>query len=301
MPKHRVTVGMARFWVENLTTQGLFAGLPFLFEHFDFVLDPDPDFLFFSVFPGELPGGRAVRIFYTGENVRPDMSACDWALTFDYDEELQHPRHFRLPNYARLGAGRDLLKLEDRSEAILRGKSQFCNFVYHAQNDVRTAFFDRLSRYKRVDAPGRSRNNMAPIGGHPDPRASRFASGFPREKVEFQRSYKFTIAFENASYPGYTTEKIYHAMLADTVPIYWGNPLVHRDFNRASFLNANDFASLDDLLNAVVELDRNDDLYLRYLREPWYPNNQMTTYVDEERILRCFQDIFLSPSNSQLG
>jgi hypothetical protein len=133
---------------------------------------------------------------------------------------------------------------------------------------------------------------MPPIGGHPDPTASRYAPGYHRQKVEFQRPYKFTIAFENAAWPGYTTEKIYHAMLADTLPIYWGNPLVYRDFNTRSFLNAADFASLDDLVAAVVELDRDDDLYREYMRQPWYPGNTLTRYVDDALILRRFKEIF---------
>ena len=290
--KRRIRVGLRRFWSDNLTPQSLFAGLPFLFDHFDFVVEPDPDYIIFSSYPGELPATRAVRIFYTAENVRPDMSACDWAFSFDYDEELQHPRHLRMPNYKRIGAGANLIKASDRTDAILAAKSRFCNFVYHQDVDERTRFFDRLSTYARVDAPGRSRNNMPPIGGHPDPTASRYAVGYPQQKVEFQRQYKFTIAFENASHPGYTTEKIYHAMLADTVPIYWGNPLVQRDFNTRSFLNAAEFASMDDLADAVVALDRDDNLYRQYLREPWYPGNRLTRYVDDAVILERFLEIF---------
>ena len=290
--RRSVRVALRRFWSNDVTPQGLFAGMPFLLERFDFVVHPDPDFVIFSSYPGELPSNHAVRIFYTAENVRPDMSACDWAFSFDYDEELQHPRHLRLPNYKRLGAGPNLIKDATRAEAVLAGKSRFCNFVYYTDPPERTAFFDKLSKYKRVDAPGRSRHNMAPIGGFPDPAASRFAAGYQRHKVEFQRDYKFTIAFENAAWPGYTTEKLYHAMLADTVPIYWGNPLVSRDFNPRSFLNAGDFTSLDGLVDAVVELDRNDDLYLQCMREPWYPDNRPTRYVDDQVILTRFEEIF---------
>ena len=93
--------------------------------------------------------------------------------------------------------------------------------------------------------------------------ASRFARGYQREKVEFQRPYRFSIAFENASYPGYTTEKLYHAMLSATIPIYWGNPLVSRDFNPASFLVGSDYPTLEALVDAVIELDRDDDRYRR--------------------------------------
>ena len=106
MAKQPVRIALAKFWSPAVTVEGLFAGLPYLFDHFEFIPSAEPDFILFGDSPGELPPGDAVRIFYTGENVRPDFSACDWAFSFDYDEELRHPRHLRLPNYVRLGAGR---------------------------------------------------------------------------------------------------------------------------------------------------------------------------------------------------
>ena len=56
------------------------------------------------------------------------------------------------------------------------------------------------------------------------------------DKQAFLRDYKFTIAFENESHPGYTTEKIVEPMLADSIPIYWGDPLVGTDFEVESWL-----------------------------------------------------------------
>ncbi len=292
MARHTVRIALARFWSPALTVEGLFGGLPYLFDHFAFVPSPNPDFVLFGDSPGDLPSGRAVRIFYTGENVRPDFSTCDWALTFDYDEELQHRRHFRLPNYVRLGAGRDLLKDPSRAGEVLAAKTRFCNFVFHNDAEPRNTFFDVLSRYKPVDAPGRCRQNLAPIGGFQTPTESRYAAGYPGHKVRFMSPYKFSIAFENASYPGYTTEKLYHAMLAGTLPIYWGNPLVHRDFNPTSFLHAADYPSLEALAERVAEIDRDDDLYLRYMRESWLPGNQLTPYLDPARILARFREMF---------
>ena len=35
-------------------------------------------------------------------------------------------------------------------------------------------------------------------------------------------NYNFTIAFENCDHPGYITEKIIHAFIAGTIPLYWG-------------------------------------------------------------------------------
>src|SRR5258708_7006325 len=39
---------------------------------------------------------KCKKLFYTGENVRPDFYECDFACTFDH---LNSPQHYRLPLY----------------------------------------------------------------------------------------------------------------------------------------------------------------------------------------------------------
>ncbi|WP_281650799.1 glycosyltransferase family 10 [Helicobacter bilis] len=78
----------------------------------------------------------------------------------------------------------------------------------NALTDKRDMFFEALSKYKRVDSGGRWKNN---IGGNVD------------DKIEWLKSYKFNLCFENSSYPGYLTEKLFDAFLAGCVPIYWGD------------------------------------------------------------------------------
>src|SRR6185312_6089937 len=100
------------------------------------------------------------------------------------------------------------------------------------------AFFKQLSAYKKVDAPGRSMNSMPgiDIGG-----GNKWTT-----KRQFLSPYKFTIAFENDIFPGYQTEKLYDAMMADTIPIYCGDPFVGDVFNTKSFLNAADYLPIND-------------------------------------------------------
>lgn len=88
------------------------------------------------------------------------------------------------------------------------------------------------------------------------------------------KKYKFTIAFENSSSNGYTTEKLYQPLQSFSVPIYWGNPLVVRDFNPKAFINCNDFDNdFDAVIERVKELDNDPDKYLAMLREkPMQPN-----------------------------
>ena len=67
--------------------------------------------------------------------------------------------------------------------------------------------------------------------------------------------YRFNICFENGSYPGYVTEKLYNALQVKTMPIYWGSATVGRDFNPRAFINASDHGDFNKLTDYVRHLD----------------------------------------------
>ncbi|MCA1993354.1 MAG: hypothetical protein LDL41_15135 [Coleofasciculus sp. S288] len=230
---------------------------------------------------------QCIRIFYTSENVRPNFRECDYAFSYDYGNNINN---YRWPLYGQyrsdlglpfVGVGdvHPLVKDETFDPVkILKEKNQFCNFVYsnrHAKR--REKFFHKLSKYKRVDSGGKYLNNMG---------------GYVKNKLEFLKPYKFTIAFENSSYPGYTTEKIYQPMLVHSLPIYWGNPLIYQDFNTKSFLNYHEFESEEALIEKIIEIDQNDDLYIKYLKQPYFVDNKVNQFADPERLLKHFDYIF---------
>ena len=65
-----------------------------LSERFDVQISDDPDFLIFSVFGNSHNRFRCKKIFYTGENIRPDFNICDYSISFDY---LNDSRNIRFP------------------------------------------------------------------------------------------------------------------------------------------------------------------------------------------------------------
>ncbi len=238
------------------------------------------------------PQGDFVKIFYTPENIKPDMDKCDWAFSFNYDEEFNHPRHLRLPNYKFEELKGSLIKKGTNFDKIKKEKNKFCNFIYAQDIQYRNKFFEKLNEYKKIDSSGRCMNNMSPVGNHKDARQSRKQGNWAEEKVEFMKPYKFTIAFENTSNLGYTTEKIYHAMLTNSIPIYFGNPLVLRDFNPKSFINCNDFKTFDEVVKKVIEIDQDDELYYEILKQPWFNDNKPSIYFDDKRISKRLKEIF---------
>jgi len=279
-----VRLDFCDFWPGYRKDDNFFFNL--LKLRFDVQLTDQPDFLIYSD-----PGSHlhrlhdCVKIYFGIESHLPDWRECDYAITCHY---LEDPRHLRLPYYVLYGGPEALRKEGEDLEKILAAKTRFCGFVVsnagNRRAQKRIEFFHRLSRYKQVDSGGRAFNN---IGG-PIP-------GGPAGKLEFLRSCKFNIAFENASIPGYTTEKLYEAMQARTVPIYWGNPRIHEEFNPRSFLNYFDFPSEEALIERILELDRDDDRYLEVMRQPYLNADRPNESFDLRRVVAFFEKIFTTP------
>ncbi len=246
--------------------------LAILRKHFKEVVESEnPDFLFYSVFGYEHLKYDCVRIFWTGENIQPDFNLCDYAIGFGHI--TFEDRYRRIPLYFFYEQDYEkAMKKHLISETEISAKHGFCNFVYSNQNasPERAQFFNLLSEYKQVDSGGRYMNN---IGG---PVA---------DKYEFQKGYKFSIAFENSSMSGYTTEKILQAFSAGTIPIYWGDPNVGKTFNEKAFINCHNYKSFEEVVERVKQIDADDALLREYLSEPMvkegqFPENPLSEYEE---------------------
>jgi alpha(1,3/1,4) fucosyltransferase len=279
-----VTINFADWW------KGQNQLLDFLSDRFDLKVSDNPDFLFYSVFGKEFLKYGCIRIFFSAENVRPDFDECDYAFSYDY---LSNDRHYRLP-WFRLCNSYNAIKRPKNVDRIIPEKVKFCNFVFSNDVAIRNRFFELLSAYKKVDAPGRCMTNMPPIGPYKTAGDSRNAAYWEEAKIEFLRPYKFTIAFENMNHVGYTTEKLIDAMAAHTIPVYFGDPLAIKDFNPKSFINCHDYSSFDRVIEKIIELDNNHRLYHQMLSEPWFRNDCEPAYLNRNHILDCFESIFMN-------
>jgi hypothetical protein len=281
--KRRIRIDFCDFWRYLDKHDNFFYNL--LSERFELTVCERPDFLIYSNNGDVHRHFNCVKIYYTHEPIPPNFKECDYAFTSFY---LDDPRHIRLPYYALLyDSPAALIKGRDfpSPEKILAEKTKFCSYVVSGhsrrRNKNRLEVFQKLSQYKQVDSGGGFMNNIGgPVGG-----------GYTG-KINFMRNYKFHLAFENALLPGYTTEKLPQAMMAQTLPIYWGNPRVAEDFNPRSFVNASDYPDLDALVKKIIELDRDDSCYLAYFLEPYLPDNKPTAWFDRRRLLDRFEQIF---------
>lgn len=252
--RRHIKIAFTDFWDGFKEDDNLFTRL--LSEVYDVEISDHPDYLFYSVFGNDhLKFDNCIRVFYTGENQVPDFNICDYALGFDHMDFGD--RYLRMPIYV-LYADK-MEKMERRhllsDDEIDAGRDRFCSFVYSNNNASRerNIFFDRLSEYRKVSSGGRFMNNVG---------------GPVADKLEFQKKHKFSIAFENTSHPGYVTEKIIDSFAAGTIPIYWGDPRISETFNTGAFVNCHDYDSLDEVVEAVKMIDRDDALYRKMLHTP---------------------------------
>jgi hypothetical protein len=183
-------------------------------------------------------------------------------------------------------SGQHLIKPPQYSAADqLRRKTKFCAFMYSYDVDFRVKLFDDISSYKRVDALGKSRN--------PNPHASddRKSKQFMDSAVNKYKPYKFVICCENKRHPGYVTEKIINAMLADSIPIYYGASDISSHFNPKSFIDIGSFATRQQAIDYIKRVDQDDVLYCSILKEPWFTNNTPTKFFDSSYVAQFFKSI----------
>jgi hypothetical protein len=268
-----VKIDFHNFWGDFNPTDNFFYNL--LKDNYEIEITSPSDYRFFSIFGEYDADYTGVKIFYTGENISPDFNICDYAFTF---EHLDNPRNYRLPLYVLHPAYYNLTQKQVDDSLLDR---KFCNFIFsNGGGEQRNELFEKLSKYKKVDSGGLCLNNI----GHR-----------VKDKLAFQSEYKFSIAFENTAghfNTGYITEKILDPMSVNSIPIYKGGSLVSQDFNTASFINGNDFATIDELVEYIVELDKDDSKYLEMLKQPWFYNNEIPINNQKESIKKFMKSIF---------
>ena len=206
-------------------------------------------------------------IFYTGENIRPNYKTYHKSISFDFD--TYNNKNLRIPlwyfyidwfNVNSYGNPSYLIPVDylyNENEFTLKEKNKFCCTIFSAPHQDRLLMINKLNEYKFIDCYGKIFQNKIPDG--------------EKIKMDIISNYKFSICFENSIYPGYYTEKLLHAKIAGTIPIYKSHETMNLDFNPNSCINVNNL-SLDEVVNNIIEIDNNDFLYKKWIQQPLFEN-----------------------------
>ena len=220
---------------------------------YDIEICDRPDFLFVGQLGYEhFVYDNCVKIITIGENCTPDFNNFDYAIGCDKlafgDRYLQLPAWRANPHLPELKTVAPPL-----DETLL--KRDFCSFVVSnaGADSLRIDFFNELSKYRKVASGGRLLNNVG---------------GSVKDKMDFIARYKFNIAFENSTLPGYATEKIIEPLAAYTVPIYYGDPDIGDWFSTDCMVRLRSHADVRRAVDEIVALDRDDAAYLAKVKAP---------------------------------
>lgn len=233
---------------------------------------------------------RITKIFYTGENVRPSYFKHHKAITFDHVNSMDH---YRLPLYVlemwatmkddNIVNSFDYLTTVHQKmdwEMIYDGLETGFTYIQSNPNcQPRNYFVQELMRNFNVKCGGPHLNNI----GYVVPRTR-------PEKIQFLRSMRCNVAFENGAYPGYVTEKILDAFYAGVLPVYWGSSKIARDFNPKCFYhvkNEMDFGSAPGEIRTIMN---DKKLWCDMMAAPRFNDYALNDYAQIDNFLDWFDD-----------
>lgn len=257
------------FWPEWNTGENFIT--PILSKHFNVVLDQrNPDVLFHSIFNrmSDTPNYKCKKILILAENWRPSQFGAELSISFDPHTNT----NYRLPLWQIYMLLWPELKgrMFDRLDAGTF--TRFCSFtVSNPSNFQRNGFFQQMSAAfpGQVKSYGKVHMN--------DTSLMKVTQGayWRDAKREFfiENRHKYSIAFENSSYPYYTTEKLMDAFLAGSLPLYWGDPKVGQDFNPASFINVGKLGN-EESIELVRKMEKNEQMFLDMYHQPIFTPDQ---------------------------
>jgi hypothetical protein len=215
---------------------------------------------------------KPLRVFLSNENLHENLPKYDYS--FHHDIGIVNNNHFRFPiwkdhiDWSHEGFERELTltakrfgsfwKLDNllRPQGIdfIKKRKNVCLITSH-MIEPRLSVYLKFKEYFQVDGYGPYFNKK--INNH---NSSNFSIR------DILQNYAFNLCPENSLFPGYYTEKVPNAFLANTLPITWADRNIDLDFNPKAFINLIDHAknNYDDICNLL----KDDNYLLNYSKEP---------------------------------
>jgi hypothetical protein len=237
------------------------------------------DLLVYSDFGRRHQGFKGLKVYVTGENMIPDFAECD--LAYAPMALAGNPRSIRLPYYAQvlphLGS---LVRPDGYDPSEAANRPRFCSFVAsNPRGSARNRFFKMLHNRKQLVSAGRHFNT----------------TGQPlADKLGFLRDFRFNLAFENSSSPGYVTEKLVEPLLMGVIPIYWGAEDVGDEFNPACMIDVRGFSCFEEAIEYILATDEDPARRLALLRATPFRGNREPTCLGDDYLVRPILELIAS-------
>lgn len=241
-----------------------------------------------------------IKLFWTQENTHVMYSAWQqfeniWrkepslslTLGFDYAE---HPKYLRFPYWLEHIFGAEATK-EDIADFVAKynfsdsvDRAKDCAFI--CKKDYfgdRAQMADLVAQIMPINYPSDFRHNDDDMRGK-----------YGDDKIAYLRQFRFNLCPENSNNRGYVTEKIFEAIKAGCVPIYWGN----EGYPEPDILNPKAIVYLDkdnpaEGLALLQRLCEDPKTYAKFVAQPRFlPETAVKIYAYYERLEQKLKEIF---------
>ena len=219
-------------------------------------------------------------ILFLGENIRPNKYEVPFSLTSDFNSyggtNMRLPLWYFEIDWFKTNIG--IINV-DEIEKRLINNGQFtaddianrkdCITIFNNPEGSRMDMLRELQKIRYVEKYGTLFNN--PLG--PKINKSFINKFFPvysdyQSKIDKMANFKFNFCPENSLFPGYYTEKCFHAKIAGCIPIYFADYHVHNDFRKESLINMYDYLEFEDLSKYLSEVIKDYSYLAKLANEP---------------------------------
>ena len=206
-------------------------------------------------------------ILWLGENIRPNTLHDGFSITFDFHS--YGGKNFRLPLWMSeidwFSTGLGVIQKNNVKEVLCETHIKqpfdienrgFCITIFNNPEGTRIELLRLLNQIRPVVCFGKPFGNWFPT------------NETYQSKLQRMGSFLFNLCPENSLYPGYYTEKCFHAKVAGCIPIYMADSHVKSDFRVNSFINLVDFPSADKCIDHIQRLLSTKELLYKQVNSP---------------------------------
>jgi len=183
--------------------------------------------------------------------------------SYDYDIKVSYHRDSTIP-YPFFCEGDRALQLITRGQpTVPQGRSKVLGMISNCKVTYRNNYVLSLMEHLEIEQLGRCYQTK-----RVEVSDTRKHANWEDKKLEFLRtsSYKYILAFENTVEPDYITEKVYHGLLNDMIPIFYGDlAIFHLIPGNHTIIYAPDYTP-KQLAEYIKRIDQDKKLYASFFQ-----------------------------------
>lgn len=286
-----ITIAYINFWKNNGDVQDRWL-LQFIKHNIDDNIQEvhhssNPDILIASNF-GSITNikniSSKVKIFFYGENLNryPPYNniellknVFDIIIGFKYTDKSN--KIYRLPlwityyPYYNMDSSSNIIThIQNEYNKNIQIEKKDCSLIArHDRGGQRTILYNEFIQYMNVLCPSSFKKNCPSI------------QPGNKSKIDFIKKTIYNICPENSCFEGYYTEKIFQALEAGCIPIYYATDIPEKEILNEDCYCFIPFISEDDTRNKIYDVIHSKNKYIQSSLFKYTAHQTLKTYYDD--------------------